>query len=116
RVLVVFILCAGILGATFPLPARADDLADQQAALQKQLDQINKEIGQNQTVLSGKQKERTSLERDVAILDYQIQQAQLEIKQRDLTIAKIKNTIKQKEAGILSLDSSVAAGQESLAQ
>jgi len=96
--------------------AAADTIANQQQALQAQLDQINKEIAQNQSQLSAEQKQRTSLERDVAILDYQIQEAQLEIKQRDLTIAQIKNSIIQKEAGIASLDSHVAAGEDSVAQ
>jgi len=99
-----------------PFFALADSIAEQQAALQRQLDAINKEIAQNHAQLAGKQKERVSLERDVAIFDYQIAQAQLEIKQRDLTIAKLKNNIKQKESGIQSLDSSVEAGQESIAQ
>ncbi len=109
----ILALCLAI---AVPLLACADTNAEQQAALQKQLDAINKEIAQNHAQLAEKQKERVSLERDVAILDYQIQQAQLEIKQRDLTIQKIKSNIKQKENGIQSLDSSVAAGQESIAQ
>src|SRR3989338_4471129 len=113
----VFALFFGITFAVLaPLLASADSIAEQQATLQRQLDAINKEIAQNHAQLAGKQKERVSLERDVAILDYQIAQAQLEIKQRDLTIQKIKNNIKQKEGGIESLDSSVAAGQESIAQ
>lgn len=102
--------------ASLPFLAGADTIANQQAALQAQLDQINKEISQNQSQLSAEQKQRTSLERDVAILDYRIQEAQLEIKQRDLTIAQIKNGIVQKEAGIGSLDSQVAAGEASVAQ
>jgi len=105
-----------ILALLAPLFAVAQGTAEQQAALEKQLEVINKEIAANQVQLSAKQKERTSLERDIAILDYQIQQAQLEIKRRDLTIAKIKTNIKQKETGIQSLDSSVLAGQESIAQ
>lgn len=116
RALIVPTVILSILSLTPVGGAFADTIADQQSALQRQLDEINGEIAQNQTELSNKQKERTSLERDVAILDYQIQQAQLEIKQRDLTIAKIKNNIRQKESGIRSLDSSVAAGQESVAQ
>ncbi|RJQ35828.1 hypothetical protein C4568_00125 [Candidatus Parcubacteria bacterium] len=112
---VAFFLCILVLTFT-PFFVFAQSTAEQQAALQKQLDEINKEIAQNHAQLAEKQKERVSLERDVAILDYQIQQAQLEIKQRDLTIQKIKSNIKQKESGIASLDSSVAAGQESIAQ
>ncbi|MDE2021865.1 MAG: hypothetical protein KGI71_03040, partial [Patescibacteria group bacterium] len=64
-----------------PLIARADTASDQRAALQMQLDQINGEIKQNQATLSQLQTQRTSLERDVAILDSKIQAAQLGIKQ-----------------------------------
>ncbi|MBV9159253.1 MAG: hypothetical protein JO019_01495 [Candidatus Kaiserbacteria bacterium] len=99
-----------------PFFSYADSLDDQRAALQAQLDQINQEIAQNQGDLAAKQKERTSLERDVAILDSKIKDAQLQIKRRDLTITQIKNDIVQKQQGIVSLDSKVAAGQASVAQ
>lgn len=92
------------------------DTASQRAALQAQLDEINKEIQQNQDKLKAEQQQRTSLERDVAILDSKIQQAQLEIKRRNLTISQLKNGIADKQSGIDSLDSQVAAGEASLAQ
>ncbi|HEY4516637.1 MAG TPA: lytic murein transglycosylase [Candidatus Paceibacterota bacterium] len=110
-VVVFFFLCACAL----PSPTAAGTTADQQAALQAQLDQINKEIAQNQSQLSEEQRKRSSLERDVAILDSQIQGAQLEIKRRDLTIAQIKNSVRQKEVGIVSLDSHVSTGEASVA-
>ncbi len=102
--------------ALAPFMAVADTIANQQAALQAQLNAVNAEITQNQAQLSAKQKERTSLERDVAVLDYQITEAQLEIKQRNLTIETIKSNIQQKEAGISSLDSQVSVGEQSVAQ
>lgn len=111
-----FIAFSFLCACALPLLASADTIANQQQALQAQLDAINKEIAQNQSQLSAEQKQRTSLERDVAILDYQIQEAQLEIKRRDLTIAQIKNSIIQKGADIASLDSQVAAGEASVAQ
>ncbi|MDZ4227522.1 MAG: hypothetical protein U1D26_03530, partial [Patescibacteria group bacterium] len=100
----------------FVVPVYADTLAEQQAALQAQLEAINKEIEQNQVQLAEEQKQRTSLERDVAILDYKIQEAQLEIKQRNLAIRQLRNSVAQKQSGIESLDSQVSAGQASLAQ
>jgi membrane-bound lytic murein transglycosylase B len=99
------------IGAT-----RADTVANQQAALQAELDQVNAQIAQNQSKLADQQKQRTSLETQVEILDSQIQEAQLEIKQRDLTIKQLKDGIAQKQAGIASLDTRVAAGEQSLAQ
>ena len=96
--------------------AAAESVADRQAVLQAQLDEVNAEIKQNQSQLSTKQKERTSLERDVAVLDYQITEAQLEIKRRDITIEKIKSNIKQKQSGISSLDAQVSIGEQSIAE
>lgn len=92
------------------------DTASQRAQLQAQLDELNREIQQNQSQLEEQQRQRSSLERDVAILDSKIQQAQLEIKRRNLTITQLKNDIADKQAGIESLDSQVAAGQQSLAR
>jgi peptidoglycan hydrolase CwlO-like protein len=105
-------ICAVFLA----LPVHADTADNQRAALQAQLDQINQEIKQNQAQLSLEQQERTSLERDVAILDSKIQEAQLEIKQRTLTIQQLNDNIAQKEQGIEGLDTQVAAGEASLAQ
>jgi membrane-bound lytic murein transglycosylase B len=105
-------ICAVLLA----LPAYADTTGNQRAALQAQLDQINQEIKQNQTQLSLEQQQRTSLERDVAILNSKIQEAQLEIKQRTLTIQQLKDGIAEKEQGIQGLDTQVAAGEASLAQ
>lgn len=113
----VFFVSVFVLAASWaPNAARADVTADQRAALQAQLDQINKEIGENKQTLSQLQSERSSYERDVAIFDSKIQSAQLGIKARNLTLSQIKSDISQKQEGIRSLDGQLAAGQESLAQ
>ena len=104
------------LSFSTPLFAVADSVSDQRAALQSQLDEINKEITQTQSQLSTQQKQRTSLERDVAILDSKIQEAQLEIKARDLTIQQITQNIQDKQQGINQVDDKVAAGEASIAQ
>lgn len=108
----------GIVGCALLAPffSFADTTANQREALQAQLDEINKEIQVNQSQLALQQTQRTSLERDVAILDSKIQQAQLEIKRRNLTIRQLNNGIADKQAGIDSLDSQVAVGEASLAQ
>ena len=105
-----------LLVLLLPLFSYADTTSDQRAALQAQLDQINKEIADNQSQLGVLQNERSSLERDVSILDAKIKVAQLEIKQRNLTIAQINAGIAQKQSGIEGLDSDVAKGEQSLAQ
>lgn len=106
-------LCAVLLA---PIGAYADTTADQRAALQAQLNQIEQDILHNETNLGEKQKQRASLERDLAILDGKIKAAQLGIKARDLNIKQIKNGIGDKEQGIRTLDNKVSAGQESIAK
>lgn len=96
--------------------AYADTVDQQRASLQLQLTQIQKDIDQNKQQLSDEQRQRTSLERDVSIMDSKIQAAQLGIKQRDLTMQTIQDDISTKQQGIQGLDSQVMAGQASLAQ
>lgn len=89
---------------------------EERAQLEQQLAQVENEIKQNEATLTEKQRERTSLERDVAVLDSQIRAAQLGIKQRDLKIRQIKDDVTELQRGIGVLDSKVVAGQKSLAQ
>lgn len=100
----------------FPFFSYAQMTPEQRAALQAQLAQVEAEIKQNQTQLATQQQQRSSLERDVAILNSKIQADQLGIKARNLTIKGLKADIADKQHGIQSLDSKVAAGQESVAQ
>lgn len=108
-----------VLAACVVLPYSAlyaDEKEEQRARLQEQLDQINRDIEQNKSELSEKQKLRTSLERDVAILDAKIEAAQLAIKKRNLVIQGLKSGILDKEVGIRALDDKVSEGEASLAQ
>ena len=113
--LFVFVFTIALLGMA-TLRVHADAVADQRAALQAQLAQVQQQIQDNQAKLAAEQRAQTSLENEVAILNSQITEAQLEIKQRDLTIQAIKDGISQDNLGISALDSSVAASQVSLGQ
>lgn len=119
RVLVGFIFLLLISpGVSFAQSASSTAATpdDKKAALQAQLDAINTQIKQNQAGLSQLQTKRTSLERDVDILDSKIKDAQLKIKARDLTILQLKGGIQEQELGINVLDSKVAQGQQSVGQ
>ncbi len=96
--------------------AHAATSAEERAALQAQLDQIERDIANNQGTLSDLQRRRTTLERDISILDTKIRTAQLQIKQSDLTINKLKGDITQKQSAIQQVDAKVDKGQDSLAQ
>lgn len=89
---------------------------EERVQLEQQLAQVEAQIAQNKADLTVKQRERTSLERDVAVLDSQIQATQLAIKQRDLKIKQLTGDMGDLARGIGTLDSKVAAGQDSLAQ
>jgi len=110
-----FIVVAFVCTSAFALPVYADNAADR-AALQAQLDQIEKDIANNKGTLSTLQAQRTTLERDIAILDNKIRTAQLQIKQTDLSLSKIKTDITSKQSAIVQVDAKVSKGQQSLAQ
>jgi membrane-bound lytic murein transglycosylase B len=105
----------GVLAAPVPLFAQVQSAQDR-AALQAQLDKIEQEIAQNQGSLTELQQQRTTLERDIQILDNKIKTAQLQIKQTDLTLSKIGTDISAKQAAINQIDAKVAKGKESVAQ
>ncbi len=96
--------------------ASAATSAEERAALQAQLDQIERDIANNKGTLSELQKQRTSLERDIAILDNKIKIAQQQIRQTDLTLRQIQEDITDKQQAMRLVDAKVAKGQDSLAQ
>src|SRR5690348_15151629 len=79
------------------------DVAAHRAELQAQLDSIEADIANQKGVLSEKQAERQSLERDIGVLDAQIKTAQLAIKARDINIQNISGDITDKVETIDSL-------------
>lgn len=109
-------LLAGILFVALPFLAFAALTPEERAQLESQLADLEKQINTNKGELTKKQGERQSLERDVAIIDGEIKASQLAIKQRDLTIRKLTDGIKDKEGAIALLDQKILKGQESIAQ
>lgn len=96
--------------------AYAETPEERRARLEAQLAAIEEDIVQKRGVLSEKQRERTSLERDLAILDNQIAVAQQQLKHRDLTISKIRDDIGSKQTAIVQVDQKVSRSEQSLAQ
>src|SRR3990167_4279094 len=71
--------------------------------LQKQLDNLDNQIGVLDSVIQQKRTESASLERDIAIFDAKIKKAKLEIQRRDAEIVKTKTGISQKSEQIITL-------------
>ena len=101
-------------GYEYPKNAQAKTVGgitdSRRAELEADLANLEKEIAVQQEILSAKQRESVSLERDVAILDAQISEAHLSIKARDLNIQRLVSDIGGKQEIITLLD--VKTGRE----
>lgn len=110
----------GILGLMAGIPASAQvgsaDVDNRRAQLENDLASLEREIDAQRSLLADKQRERVSLERDVAILAGQINEAKLSIKARDLVIQRIADDIRGKERTIGSLNDKILREKQSLAQ
>lgn len=73
---------------------------EKRAQLEAELQALDAQIGGFTSLIQGKQKEATSLERDIAILDAQIDRARLEIRARTLRIENLVNAIDDKTNAI----------------
>ncbi|MDP6388080.1 MAG: hypothetical protein QGG63_02310 [Candidatus Pacebacteria bacterium] len=93
-----------------------NNVAARRAQLERDLAQLETEIQGQQSLLQDKQRERVSFERDVAILDAQIEKARLSIRARDLIIRKLGQDITGKENVIGGLNDKLGREKESLAQ
>lgn len=94
----------------------ADLTPEQEAALRAELAGIEAEIRQQQAILSQKQLEGASIQRDVDILNAKIKAAQLKIKKHDIEINKLGKDITVKTNTITALGSRIERGKESLSQ
>ncbi len=93
--------------------ATSNDVVSRRAQLEKDLATLEKEIEDQRQILTEKQREGVSLERDIAILDAEISKAKLSIKARIITIQNLEDDIGEKKhtIGILSdkIDREVAS-------
>lgn len=84
--------------------------------LQARLAVCQAEITQSQAQIDAKGREATSLQRDIAILDFRIQKAKLEIKQRNINILNLENDIKAKVNKISNLGQKIERLHEYLSE
>ena len=90
----VLILFLSVYPAVFSVNAETD--AERRQRLEKELQNVEKQILVQQVLLDDKQVERQSLERDLDIIDTQINKAQLGIKARNVAIAQLTDQIGEK--------------------
>lgn len=111
-----FLIAANGVRPLFAQETTGDVVSSRRAQLEAQLKQIDQEINAQKAILSEKQKESVSLERDIAILNAQISKAQLSIKARTLTIEKLSEDIRGKGQTITKLSDKMERERASLAQ
>ena len=100
----------------FPHVIHAGVVEDRRAELERQLQSIEAQIQQEENLLASKQKERSSLERDVAILNAKIKRSQLAIRARTIAIQKLNVGISDKAETIAALTEKLNREKASLAQ
>ncbi|OHA32530.1 MAG: hypothetical protein A3A22_03280 [Candidatus Taylorbacteria bacterium RIFCSPLOWO2_01_FULL_45_34b] len=110
-------LCFGAIFSpcTFVFAQNGDDVLNRRAQLEKDLAALQVDIDAQKKILEDRQRERVSLERDVAILDAKIEKARLSIKARNLVIQKLKGEIGGKEQTIGKLEQKIERGKDSMA-
>ena len=94
----------------------ADPTAARQAELQAQLDEVLKEIDQQQQILNDEKQKGVSLQGDINILNAKIKTAQLNIQAHELAIQGLGKDINQKSQVITQLSGKIEDTHASLAQ
>ena len=94
----------------------AETKEERRARLEAELQVVGRQILQQQVLVEEKRNERQSLERDVAILDAQIEKAQLGIQARSLAIEQLSDQIGEKEVVIDILGERLEKQRQSLAE
>jgi len=117
-VLSFLLIFVGLGGASF---AVAEDVAPSEPKKtieeeKKDLAEVEEIMESLQGVINEKQKESSSLERDLSIIDAQIKKAKLGIRVRDNNIKEISSGIKVREATISQLQEKILREKTSLAE
>lgn len=113
---VIFSVHFEVLAQTVSIPEQAaSDVATRRAKLENDLKILESQIEAQRQIVGTKQKESTSLERDIAIFDAKISQANLSIRARNLTIQKLTTDIGDKQKTIGELGDKLERELKSLA-
>ncbi len=100
----------------FPLGVMAETDDERKARLEAQLQQVEMQMIQSQRDLDSKQEERQSLERDLTIIDGQIDKAQLGIRARSIAIEQLTEQIGDKEEVLIILGERLTKQRNSIGE
>jgi membrane-bound lytic murein transglycosylase B len=114
--LVILLLALIVPLFSSTLTAYAETAGEREARLRAELAQVEQEIAAQQKILTTKQRESVSLERDIAILSAEISSAKLKIRAHNITIQRLSKDINVKTATIGELSQKIVDSKDSLAQ
>lgn len=109
---VLVVLALGFL----PWFIKAETAQEKEARLNAQLKEVERELASQKNLLQSKQKETASIQRDVDILTYRINTAQLNIRAKQIEIARLGGDITQKQKTINVLDEQLDEERRSLSE
>ena len=109
------VLLLGSFATFASAQALADAVGTRRAQLEAELQQLEDEIAGFQAVVTKKQGEAASLERDIDILDAQIKKTKLQIQSLQTLINKLTFEISNKEASIEDIGGTISKQKKSLA-
>lgn len=109
---VLLLLCV----LAWPAKAQSPEVVSDpyRAKLQQELEAVEAQIAQQQKILDQTRTQDVSLERDIKILDTQIQQEELSIRARDLAIQQLSSEVQDKQKKITGLNSALGGELDSL--
>ncbi len=99
-----------------PLAIWAETTQEKETRLNAELKVVEAEIAGQKSLLQNKKKETASIQRDIDILTYKINTAQLNIKAKQIEIARLGGDIVQKEKTIGTLEDQLEQEKTSLAE
>lgn len=112
----VYVLGAIVAVLAAPFVVFGETEAERRERIEKELEQVERQILQQQVLVENKQLERQSLERDLDILDAEITKAQLGIRARAVAIDQLTDQIGDKEVVIDILTERLLRQRQSLSE
>lgn len=94
----------------------ADAVSQREAQLRSELEQVEAEIAKQQEILKAKQRESVSFERDIAILNAEIEKAKLNIRAKNIAIEQLGKDINTKTSKITELEIKIENSKEALSK
>lgn len=104
-----------LIAIAFPSGLYAETEAERRARLEQQLQQVERQILTQQRLVEDKQLERQSLERDIEIIETEIQKAQLGIQAREIALQQLGGQIGDKVEVLKLLNERLLKQHQSLA-